>query len=251
MGILQHPGDGNLCKQEMALITKLLEVFNGFQLRLVPVAGLIELPGIVNCEAGVLLRRLPSMVASCEDTARERIVGNHADALIGGQGKQFGLDVAEENIVARLHAIEAHDVQCVTRPQRFTEQPGGIVGTADIEDLATAHEIVQSAQRLLKGGVRVGDVHLIEVDVVGLQAAQTALNGAHDVLARAALAIGTAAHRKAKLRRQNNLLAPSFEPAANIFLGSSNRLRGRAERIRIGGIKEENAIVEGLIHNSA
>ena len=27
-GILQHPGDGNLCKQEMALITKLLEVLH-------------------------------------------------------------------------------------------------------------------------------------------------------------------------------------------------------------------------------
>src|SRR6266581_4743506 len=157
-GILQHPGDGNLCKQEMALIATLLEVFYCFQLRLVPVAGLIELPGILNREAGVLLWRLPGMIASCEDTARERIVGNHPDALIGGQGKQFGLDVAEEKIVARLHAIEARDVQCVTRPQCFTEQPGGIVRAADIEYLTTANEIVQSAQRFLKGGVRVGDV---------------------------------------------------------------------------------------------
>src|SRR5258708_37681323 len=63
-------------------------------------------------------------------------------------------------------------------------------------------------------------MHLVEIDVICIQAAQTPLDSLKNMLARPALLIGTLSHRPKKLCRQHNLFAPAFEPAPNIFLMS-------------------------------
>src|SRR5690606_19093299 len=77
--------------------------------------------------------------------------------------------------------------------------PGGFVGQADMADLAGAHQVVQYLQGILYGsdlllgvvlvaelaeeaGVPGRPVQLIEIDMLGLQAPQTALQCSGDVL---------------------------------------------------------------------
>src|SRR6266436_6818886 len=63
-------------------------------------------------------------------------------------------------------------------------------------------------------------MHLVEIDIICIQAAQTPLDSLKNMLARPALLIGTLSHLPKKLCRQHNLFAPAFEPAPNIFLMS-------------------------------
>ena len=88
-------------------------------------------------------------------------------------------------------------------------------------------KVIEGTQRLVNGRFVVGRMHLVEVDIVRLQAAQTALNGLHNVLARSALVIGAAAHLAIEFCCQDNL-APAarvtLEPATDILLGSANCL---------------------------
>jgi len=58
-----------------------------------------------------------------------------------------------------------------------------VVGQADVADLSLPDEIVIHGQGLLQRGVRVGVVGVVEVDVVGVQAAQAGLDLADDVAA--------------------------------------------------------------------
>jgi len=58
-----------------------------------------------------------------------------------------------------------------------------VVGQADVADLSLPDEIVIRRQGLLQRGFRVGVVGVVEVDVVGVQAAQAGLDLADDVAA--------------------------------------------------------------------
>ena len=81
-------------------------------------------------------------------------------------------------------------------------------------------------------------VHLVEVDVVGLQPAQAVLAGAPDVVGGQAALVGPVAHPAVDLGGQHDPLAPSAalrQPAADDLLGdalaaSSRRRRWRCRR---------------------
>src|SRR5260370_23718377 len=90
-------------------------------------------------------------------------------------------------------------------------------------------------------------MHLVEIDVICIQAAQTPLDTLKNMLARPALLIGTLSHRPKKLCRQHNLFAPAFEPAPNIFLGSPDRLQGSSKGGRVGGITEGKARIKRVL----
>ena len=48
-----------------------------------------------------------------EHPARDRVVWDHADACLRTQRQQFAFDLAEKQVVTRLHRFEAHEVECV------------------------------------------------------------------------------------------------------------------------------------------
>jgi hypothetical protein len=94
--LCQHPGDSHQCYHHLARITQLFELVYGLHLRFLPVAGTIELPGILKCKARSLLDRLPSLIVPGEQTTRQWIVADRADALIPGQREEFRLNVTEQ-----------------------------------------------------------------------------------------------------------------------------------------------------------
>ena len=63
-------------------------------------------------------------------------------------------------------------------PLRLDDLPGRQRRAADVADLALLHEIVERAQRLLDRRPRIGDVLLVEVDVVGAEPSEARLDRA-------------------------------------------------------------------------
>ena len=80
-------------------------------------------------------------------------------------------------------------------------------------------QIVQRPQRLLDGDGRVGPVQLIEVNTVGLEPAQTALDLCHDVVAAVATVVGAVAAGKMDLGGQHYAVPPPLEGRADDRLG--------------------------------
>jgi hypothetical protein len=76
-------------------------------------------------------------------------------------------------------------------------------------------QVGERGQRLLNVGAGVRPVDLVEVDVVGLQAAQRVLDLGHDPAARVALLIGVIAHRAEHLGRQDDVVATPLERLAD------------------------------------
>ena len=73
---------------------------------------------------------------------------------------------------------------------------GAPLGDADVERLAGAHDVGEGEHRLLERRLVVVAVRLVEVDVVGAQPPQRAVDRLQDVLARQAAVVG-ARHRSA------------------------------------------------------
>ncbi len=93
---------------------------------------------------------------------------------------------------------------------------------ADVADLSFGDEIVQGRQCLLDRRHRVGRVQLVQVDPVGLQAAQRRLDGQADVPARAAdspVRPVRAAHVHSELGREHDGVALTRERLAHQCLG--------------------------------
>src|ERR1039457_5279665 len=92
-------------------------------------------------------------------------------------------------------------------------------------------------------------VHLIEVDVIGLQAPEGSLACVADVARREERVIGPVAHRAVELGRDHHLLAtPSTlsEPAADDLFGDALAL---LPAVDVGGVEEVEARVQRSVHD--
>src|ERR1019366_9379675 len=89
------------------------------------------------------------------------------------------------------------------------------------------------------GGVRYVD--LVEVDVVGLQAAQRVLDRGHDPAPRGALLIGIVAHWATELGRENDAVTTPFERLAhNLFRVA----------VGVGGVDEVDPRVQRFVDDA-
>ena len=86
---------------------------------------------------------------SREHSARNRVIGNHADALFRAERQQFTFDFAIEHIVARLHGDEASPPVHVAAAQRARHLVRQVIRAADVSNLAGAHQIVERAESLV------------------------------------------------------------------------------------------------------
>jgi len=64
---------------------------------------------------------------------------------------------------------------------RLGHPPAGEVGMAEVADLAFVGQLLERADGLGQRCRRIGHVHLVQIDVLGLQPAQAALRGRPDV----------------------------------------------------------------------
>ena len=87
-------------------------------------------------------------------------------------------------------------------------------------------------------------MHLVEVDHVGAQPPQRALDRPADVVARAARHIRAVVHRHAELRREHDAVAPALEHLADVRLA-------RALGVDVRRVEERDALLERGIDHGA
>jgi hypothetical protein len=112
---------------------------------------------------------------------------------------------------------------------------GGEIRAADLCDLAGLHEIIHRTERVRDRDRRIGLMQLIEIDAVDAEPLQTVVAGAADVLrSRPFTCI---VHRHTELGRDDRLLPPTGERAAEEFLA----LR---RTVDVSGVEEVDTGVE-------
>ena len=151
---------------------------------------------------------------------------------------------ALEQAVLVLGADEGRQVLRLGDPLGLGDLPAGVVAAADVAHLAGAHHVVQRAQRLFDRRAVVGQVHLVEVDVVGVEAAQAGVERVHEVLARGAAPVRAFAHGAGGLRGDDDVAAVGLEVRRQELL----RL---AAAVDVGGIEEGDAQVDALVDDVA
>jgi hypothetical protein len=102
-------------------------------------------------------------------------------------------------------------------------------------------QVRERGKRFLDVGGRIRPVDLVEVDVVGLQAAQRVLDRGHDPAPRGSLVVGIVAYRAAELGREDNAVAASLERFAHGHFGLA---------VCVGGIDEVDPRVQRLVDNA-
>src|SRR5215468_861291 len=110
--ILEHPGDGHLRHRHAGLGCERAQHFDRGQLALVPVALSIARAGSRVREARARQRTSIGTMLAREQAARDRVVRDHAQTFLGAEREELALDLAEEQVVARLYTVKA------TRPRR-------------------------------------------------------------------------------------------------------------------------------------
>src|SRR5690606_20106268 len=99
----------------------------------------------------------------------------------------------------------------------------------------------QGLHGLLDGSVGVPAVNLVQVDVVGAQAAQGGIDGGHDVLAGQAAVVGAVAHGQADLGGQHVVVTVGEDPRQD----AAGDLLAGAAAVDVGGVEEGDPGVGG------
>ncbi|MNT00616.1 hypothetical protein D3C72_1350530 [compost metagenome] len=230
-----------------------MQLGDGVEAAIVPVAVLVHAAGGAEGEAGVLLGLGAGLVLAGEQAAGQRVVGNHAQALFGRERQQLALDLAEQQAVARLHRHEAREPVQLGLAQRARQAVGQEVRHADVARAARLDDDVERLQAFFERGLAVVHVQLVQVDVVGLQALEREVDGVEQVLARGALVPGVGADLVDGLGGDHEAAAARgallVEPVADDLFGAAGGLDGAAQRVHVGGVKEVDAGVGGLVQD--
>ena len=169
------------------------------------------------------------------------------------QREQLALVLAEQQVVARLHALEAaHAEHLAAADRRVPTGRRACSSSRCTAPCPSAPGRPSRAKRLVDRGRPVVEVDLVEVDVVGLQPAQRGVDRPHHVLATVALVplVRTAAPEA--LGGEDDVVAATavaLHPLADQFLGATDQLDRATERVDVGGVEERDAGFEGGVHD--
>src|SRR5262245_54451665 len=92
-------------------------------------------------------------------------------------------------------------------------------------------------------------MHLVEINVISLQAMQAVLNCSTNVFAGQTTLIWSPPHRPPTLRCQHDLIAFSFEPFPNNLLGATNGIETTTNRVHIRRVKEIHSHFNCRVHD--
>jgi hypothetical protein len=90
-------------------------------------------------------------------------------------GDHLFLDVTLSQVVQALLADQAEEVPCARNLLGLRDRPAGEVRRADVDDLAVLDEHLHRLPDLIERRAPVHVMHLVQVDVIGLQASQRPL----------------------------------------------------------------------------
>ena len=126
--------------------------------------------------------------------------------MVFEEREHLALFFAVKQVVVVLHAHEPSPTVEVGGVERLGELPRVHGRRSDVASLARLHDIVQGFHGLFDGRVVVPAMDLVEIDVVGAEAAQAVVDLTQDVLARKALTVRTGAHATAHFGRDDDFI---------------------------------------------
>jgi O-acetylserine/cysteine efflux transporter len=145
--------------------------------------------------------------------------------VTGGAAILAGIGLSSLPLIAgrsgQVRAEEGQVAEAVGGAQGLHQLPRGVVGGADVPHLARPDEVVQSVQRLVQRGPAVPLVHLVQVDVIGAQAAQAGLAAGDDVVARQPGVVRAAAHADPDLGGHQHPVPAAAQDLAEDLLGQA------------------------------
>ena len=175
VALREHPREGQLRGRDALLLGDLRDL--GGQLQV----GVQVLAGEARAAAAevLLVELVGRLEAAREEAAPERRVGDEADPELAAGGQHPGLGVAGPQRVLGLHGGDGVDgVRAADGLRRRLAEP-------EVEHLARLHELGHRADGLLDRHVGIDAVLVVEVDVVGAEPLQRAVDRAAHVLGRA------------------------------------------------------------------
>ena len=92
-------------------------------------------------------------------------------------------------------------------PQDFCNLWGSKVGSSPVTSFACFYHFVENFNRFREAGIRVGFVHVIDVNIVGLKTLERSVDFTKDVFPAEPLILGRRTNFHADLCSQNNLTA--------------------------------------------
>ena len=146
-------------------------------------------------------------VQASEPPEVERAVRDQADSEAAQRGDQFQLHGSHGEVIEALLGRQAREVPCRGGALREGHVPGGEVAAADVADLALADQLLHRLPDLLPRRGPVDVVHLVQVDVIGLQPPQARFRRAADVVGGQPAVVRTESHRLIHLRGQDDVVA--------------------------------------------
>ena len=146
-----------------------------------------------------------------EQAAGERAPDEEAGLFGFEEGDDVALEVAAGDGVVGLEGVEAGEVFELGDGEGLGDLPAEPVGDADVADFALLDEGVEGAEGLFDGGDGVVAVDLVEVDVVGLEAAEAGFDGVHDVSAGGADVVAAGAGAAEDLGGDDDFIAGDVE----------------------------------------
>src|SRR6202166_4686656 len=147
----------------------------------------------------------PAVLAG-QQTTGKRTPYEQADLFGLQQGNDFPFEIAAGDRVISLKRVESGQDPELADAKGFGEPPCLPVGAADVADLSLMHQGVESSKRLFDRGHGIVAMNLVQIDVVGLQAAETGLYSVHNVAARSPDVIPPRADAAIDLRRDHHIL---------------------------------------------
>ncbi len=149
----------------------------------------------------------------------------------------------------RLLAHQAQEVAPLRRLLRLRDVPAREVRRAAVEDLALVPQDLHRLPDLVPRRRPVDVVHLVEVDVVGLQPLEAGVARPADVERRELALVRPLPHVPVELGGDDHLLAPApalGEPAPDDLLGRAAALGAAVD---VGRVEEVDPGVERRVHD--
>src|SRR6478672_9926191 len=180
----------------------------------------------------------PVVLAGQQATGK-RTPYEKADLFRLQQGNDFPFEIAAGDRVISLKRVESGQIPELADAKGFGELPCLPVGAADVADLSLLHQGVESAKRLFDRGHGIVAMDLVQIDMVGLQAAETGLHSVHNVAAGSADVIPPWTDAAIDLRRDHDILPCNVK----VFQCLPENLFALALRVIVSRIKEVDAAV--------
>src|SRR6266576_3750779 len=112
--------------------------------------------------------------------------------------------------------------------------PAGEIRAGNVTHLSTFNQVVESAQDFIGWSESVESVEMVDVNVVGTQAAQAGFAGLQQVMPRGSQIVGPFAHPEGGLGGNQYILTAPLN-------GLAQNLLGQSFRVNVGGVKKIDA----------